>query len=376
MKLKKKILLFFNILFNVFATLLLLSVVSKFFNPHSFWFLSVLGLGFLYLFIFVFCIFIIYLIFKKFVVLIYPAISIILSFFILSDMFAVNIKSHTYKPDKSMKILSYNVKQFGLYAYKKDWSINYSYRDSILKYIINEKPDICCLQEIYESTPEFLTFEYIKKQMPEYKIHILKTKQKKNNYWGMAILSKYPIIKTYPPVFNEKNSAFYVDIALADTVLRVYNLHLASLGLNYKDFELFSNLVEIDSVTFNKYYKVKNSTYSNLIRKIKKSFIKRSEQLNMVLKSIEKSPYPVLVCGDFNDMPNSYTYYNLTQNLQDAFLASGSGFGNTYSGTKTAIFRIDYILYPKCFQAYNFKVRYDKKYSDHYPISCNIYRID
>ena len=83
---------------------------------------------------------------------------------------------------------------------------------------------------------------------------------------------------------------------------------------------------------------------------------------------IRKSPYPVIVCGDFNDTPVSYAYRTVLGDLKDAFVESGRGISNTYNGILPS-FRIDYILYDPKFSAGNY--RRDKVYlSDHFPVRC------
>jgi len=98
---------------------------------------------------------------------------------------------------------------------------------------------------------------------------------------------------------------------------------------------------------------------------VKNAFHLRAEQVEMVAQHIEKSPYPVVLAGDFNDIPASWSYHQLTQHLNDAF-KSGKGYGQTYIGSIPG-FRIDYIMHSDEFSPYNFTTG-DVEYSDHYPI--------
>ena len=84
---------------------------------------------------------------------------------------------------------------------------------------------------------------------------------------------------------------------------------------------------------------------------------------------VGRSPYPVIVCGDFNDIANSYTCQTAFEGLDDAFVRSGCGIGNTYNG-KLPPLRIDYICYDKSLKAYNYQ-RFLTELSDHYPIACD-----
>ena len=73
-----------------------------------------------------------------------------------------------------------------------------------------------------------------------------------------------------------------------------------------------------------------------------------------------------IVCGDFNDVPVSYTYHTVSGNLQDAFVEAGRGFSPTFSN-KFSIFRIDYALLDPAFKVNSYRVVH-KELSDHYPV--------
>jgi len=110
------------------------------------------------------------------------------------------------------------------------------------------------------------------------------------------------------------------------------------------------------------------SKTKRIFYKFKTAFQKRALQVNIVSEHIKDSPYPVIVCGDFNDTPVSYTYHQISKNLNDAFSETGSGIGRTYANILPA-FRIDYILYDDFFDSHNYII-HTIEISDHYPISC------
>ena len=76
------------------------------------------------------------------------------------------------------------------------------------------------------------------------------------------------------------------------------------------------------------------------------------------------SPYPIILCGDFNDTPTSYTYKQLSEGLNDSFSNAGLGIGQTYNG-KFPTLRIDYILHSPEFELNSFKTT-DVNLSDHF----------
>ena len=105
---------------------------------------------------------------------------------------------------------------------------------------------------------------------------------------------------------------------------------------------------------------------------MKSAFLKREMQTDVLLDHMNNSPFPVQICGDFNDTPSSYAYNSLSKNRTDAFVESGSGFGTTYAGEFFPAFRIDFMLYDPPYHSTGFE-RHRIRYSDHYPISAYLY---
>jgi endonuclease/exonuclease/phosphatase family metal-dependent hydrolase len=108
----------------------------------------------------------------------------------------------------------------------------------------------------------------------------------------------------------------------------------------------------------------------SLAKKLKYAFSRRGYQADTVRRNLDASPYPLIVCGDFNDVPNSYAYFRIKGNRQDAFIAKNFGIGRTYVRISPTL-RIDYIL-----SSENFKVLQSRKivnpYSDHYPVIADL----
>ena len=101
-------------------------------------------------------------------------------------------------------------------------------------------------------------------------------------------------------------------------------------------------------------------------KRLKNSFSKRAVQVEAIKIHINKSPYPVILCGDFNDTPNSYAYHKLSNGLKDAFVEQGVGLGRSYNGNFPSL-RIDYILYSPELNIHSFNTK-NVKLSDHFPI--------
>ena len=141
----------------------------------------------------------------------------------------------------------------------------------------------------------------------------------------------------------------------------MYNAHLQSIHFNKEDYKFISKLENNEDVE-----EIDGS--KKILRRMKRAYVKRSSQADSIHASINRSPYPVIVCGDFNDSPSSYTYQTISKNLNDAFMESGNGLGRSYKGEFPSL-RIDYLLFSPLLRSYNFTT-FPDEYSDHYAVSC------
>ena len=90
----------------------------------------------------------------------------------------------------------------------------------------------------------------------------------------------------------------------------------------------------------------------------------RARQAQDLRRYVDRSPHPVVVAGDFNDVPSSYTYKQvLTPRLRDAWVAAGRGLGTTFTGPLPGL-RIDFVLVDTSLTVYDIE-RLDTGFSDH-----------
>jgi len=354
-----KIAFFINI---IFAVCLLLSYLAPYISPDKYWMIAFFGLAYplLLLINLIFVIFWLILVKKH---LLLSLIVILIGYSYLNNTFQLS-PDHLKKKEQSVKLLSYNVRLFNVYKYNRDDKGRYKDRDTIFDFIREEAPDIMCFQEFYqEKSGRFKTIDTIVKFQQAKFYHTGYTSEKESReYFGVATFSKYPIVRRGKVKFDEKsdNLCIFSDIVKDKDTIRVYNVHLESIRLSKED-EMFYE----DIGNQNEQDKIKSGT-RKILSKLKHSFIKRALQARNIAEHIKQSPYPVIVCGDFNDTPTSYAYHIVSENLKDAFVESGKGIGNSYNG-KFPSFRIDYILHSADFSAYDFEVK-KTDCSDHYPI--------
>jgi len=376
-RLTKKIFIISNL---VIAVLFLVGCYSELFSSASWWPVGFLTLTLFYLLVILLMYFIFWLFLKSRWALIF-IVTTALTFnhtrniipFRLSTLFNME------KPVNDLRIMSWNVAQFDIMKYKKTPG---TYHEMIS--LVNEfKPDIACFQEMvagdtladlnnayYRKYSFYSIFDFVAKlKLPNYFYsYNFKDNFLSQQHFGIIIFSRYPIINkqtvsNYPYDYNSNFQ--YADIVRSNDTIRVFNCHLQSLRFSPTNL----NYIQNPSIkTDNDIEKSKS-----VLIKFKNAFLRRQGQAQRLRAEIDKSPYPVIVCGDFNDVPNSYTYETIGKGLQDAFVKKGAGLGRTFSGISPTL-RIDNIFVDKRYQVNQFtSVR--KKLSDHFPIVADISRL-
>lgn len=379
-KTKGKRLLFFGkvtLVINwLFVLCLLLSNFAHFISPEKFVLFAFFGIAFPY-FAAINILFVIYWLIRRRWNILYSLIALVICLNILTKFVNINFSktpNSGLRTPNSFKILSYNVRVFDVYHYNKHWVSNTEKRNRIFNYIKQESPDIMCLQEfVDDKTGRFKTLDTIPGFQKAVNYHFEYTLNvRKLNYFGIATFTIFPIVNKGKILFSTKsnNICIYTDIKVNNRIIRVYNVHLQSVRFAEEDFEFAGRIRESPYSEIEKDENFKKES-KQIIRRLRKAFIKRAAQAELVSKHIKTCPYPVIICGDFNDTPSSYAYYTLAHNMSDAFIESGNGFSQTYIGGTFPSFRIDYILYSNELKSGNYKID-NILYSDHYPITCNI----
>lgn len=266
-----------------------------------------------------------------------------------------------------LKVMSYNVQAFNIY-HQDQKSLN----EKVIQFFKDEQPDILCIQEYsydksgklgFKSTESIVDALKIKDNEKTHRV-LLPYENKLGYQFGMAVFSKYRIINSgyVETEDNSSNKSMFVDIRFNGDTLRVYNIHLASMHLETSDYETGKAMLSgiYDSTT--------NDRAQNLFNKISAAYELRQQQAKTIRKHIKSCPYPVILCGDFNDSPASYSYNHIVQGFKDSFRSSGKGTGTTYAGRDLPSFRIDYIAHDKMFNNFQHTVCRNLDVSDHYPI--------
>lgn len=291
-----------------------------------------------------------------------PGIVLLVSVPLSNRIVSVPFHNSSHNQD-DIEIMSYNVRNFDLY----NWSNNMESRNKMMDLIGREQPDVLCMQEFYtENEGEFSNLEQISNEY-DYPHHdFRKTHSARGtDHWGIATFSKHPIVNK--GVVDYQNSshhlAVYSDIVIEGDTVRVYNTHLQSNHFGEQDHMFMEKFrVDKDATDVRSFW----SIFTKLIHGHKK----RKGQVWRLRKSMDKSPHPLILCGDFNDTPISFTYQYLSEGLKDPFQIAGTGFGQTFRGP-LPLLRIDFILVGPAFTVKDYNIL-PHNHSDHHPVRCRI----
>jgi endonuclease/exonuclease/phosphatase family metal-dependent hydrolase len=309
---------FFIIVNIVFASLFLLACTNSFLPPKNFWFIALLDL--------------------------FPALLILMigflfsgswfvqngPFFLLAllcwdgskymhSMYSIYLtNSMIRKPKGSIRVITWNVHYLDQ-MYRPNQQ-QQSQREPIITFLKQQDADVICLQEFFESDkPQFLAnIQFMKKELgTPYHYFVDDYRQPRQLYEvGPVIFSRFPILETgrHEYVHNSLKaveSLISADLNINGDTIRIYTTHLQSVLFRKKELREIEKIKKVeDSLLF---------ASRSIINKLKQAYAFRGGQAELVRTELDACPHPLLVCGDFNDVPNSYTYFHIQGSLQDAF---------------------------------------------------------
>ncbi|PWN65788.1 endonuclease/exonuclease/phosphatase family protein [Chryseobacterium viscerum] len=312
-----QILLFIHI---VVAVLLLCTLGNAWIPPNLLGTLNLLSLGFPYIMA-TYLILTLVWVFKRQKIAIAFALGTLVFVNPIRRWVNFSPKTENLKTIRDIKVLTFNVK-YGEYGW-----------DKVKDYIKAQDADIILVQE--KDTNRALRRDLIK-----YPSVILKTKHK--------IVRQAELIDE-----KARGNSFYADIDINGKIIRIINVYLEPFRLHKSMF------TKLDALGF--------GNVSTLLSHMTPTFQAHEDQVKRIRKMVDLSPYPVILAGDFNSVPNSYEYYNLGKDLQDAFLVAGKGSASSFHDYKVPL-RIDYIFTSKSIIPLSYKVDQSVKLSDHYPV--------
>ncbi len=223
----------------------------------------------------------------------------------------------------TLKILTFNIKSSKIGE------------DKIPEFIQSQKADLVLLQE---ENPDFTLKNY-----------------QQAKFYIMSIYSKYPIVKT-GALFEGVGNSVFADVKIRGKMYRIINIYLEPFALEKEKME------ELEQLGSEEHH------FGYFLGKLIPNFKTHQKQVEAVEKCVQESPYPVILAGDFNAVPNSYEYYHLVSGLQDAFVEVGSGSATSFRDYWFPL-RIDYVFTSKNIQPVRYLVHRNVALSDHYPVT-------
>ena len=353
----------------IVAVSLIMAYLCIIIHPLTVWWIGLFGLAYLHLIVVNLCFVFFWIFSTKKKMFLISMMSILLGLPLLGrniQFFEKKIPENE-KYNWNLKVLSFNVQGF----VRSEAKLSNGSVLNIFDFLRENDADIICMQEfaVYSWNNE-LNKENIHKHFdktPHYRIELTTDGPTGDLYrFGIATFSKYPIIRNkliYQD--NTTNACMYSDLQIGSDTVRVFNIHLKSVGFQNDDKSFLYNMIKRE------YGKSDVRAVKSIIRQLIVSSFERAKQVEILCSHIEQSPYPVIICGDFNDPPTSFSYQKVRANRRDAFVEAGSGLSTTFHIGRKAFFRIDYILYSDVFKAYNYESP-RVHLSDHFPVMCRL----
>jgi endonuclease/exonuclease/phosphatase family metal-dependent hydrolase len=317
-------------------------LLARFLPPDVWWPPSIIALLLPGLLVFTF-IFVVWCFYRKWrKALVFPCLVLIAALPISTRLFSFSLGSSEASKGKNVTIVTTNVRGF------KDAAWKAVSKDLSLRFIRDHQPDVLMLQETRDNRHKVPLFDEIKAASGLGKRHQPKRKT-------LATYADNPtFIADKFPSRHSFNGFLVTDVKTDLGTIRLINAHLQSNRISKMAGEIGKDSdvkEEIDRA-------------ESMLRSYGASAAIRASQAEEIRAYVEESPYPVIVGGDFNDVPSSYTYQRiLTPRLRDAWVKKGFGMGTTFTGPLPGL-RIDFLLVDT---SLNIKAieRFDTGFSDH-----------
>lgn len=264
----------------------------------------------------------------------------------IRDYCPLNMTGET--PDSTLKVLSYNVCTLAkVDTLQFDGSVTAGY-------IENSDADIICLQECQTTCS---TGKELLAKMDslgyETRIYGSKVTFSKLHFVGKAVFRST----------GKKGNGFvaYRVTDGRDTLLLV-NMHLQSNGLSHQEKSEYK-----DAIKGNDRHMLEDSGRL-MLSHLSGSASKREQQTDSLCTFFsEHKQEKIIVCGDMNDTPISYSYQRFAKVLDSAFRQSGNGIGISYNQKGFPV-RIDHIFVSEALESFATHIDASVTSSDHYPI--------
>lgn len=273
-----------------------------------------------------------------------PLLALCVNFHFISSTFQLfggGVEPNGYM----LKVMTFNTRNF--IDDNQDDSV-----DEIKNFLDDENVNVVCFQEYNDyvtGRPERIS-AFLESTFPYQAIS-----------GSVATFSKFPIVKKDFITFRESNNCSqWVDLEVnRGKTIRVFNVHMQTTGVN--------SALRHAAKMQEKGIAVDESMRAEMVaNRMGYEYIRRAEQANIISDIVKETNSPIVLCGDLNDTPASYTYKRLKGRMNDGFKTAGQGYMYTYRGVK-GLMRIDYIFHSDELKGVRYYSK-NRKWSDHKPV--------
>ncbi|MFA0963175.1 endonuclease/exonuclease/phosphatase family protein [Roseivirga sp. BDSF3-8] len=349
---------------KVFGFIMLPVTLAVFFStyvpPDLFWPAGILAL-FIPLLLLIQVLLAIYWLFRRVVWILIPLSLLAIGYGHIRSTISLHASAEGVDEGALLTVLNYNT---GYFQGKKDDTgapaPKADVAESVATELLINDADVICLQKFVQ-WPHGRGQSFASRMRSEgYTMYFPAGEDSTEVIAGVAIFSRLPVTGSGEFELSPRlrHRAAWVDVVRGEDTVRVVNVHFPAI-----------NTTEAGPFTAKK-----DQTGEEIIANLRVRQKARTEELDVLLDFLAYSPYPVLICGDFNETPYSYTYRKLNAFYDNAFEEAGRGFGVTYLPFSPFLLRIDHQFYDDRLVATTFETMKDIKLADHYPIRAS-YRL-
>ena len=325
--------------------------IGRFISPERMWYFSLLGLVAPMVYIALILSMLYWIIRWKGIAIMLTGIFVIIGLFHVSLYYKIDYtKQYGEKSyDRTaLKVLTFNTHNFSA-------DNGSSSLDSVYRLVQTLNPDIICIQEFGLDLISRKTAD------DKFRSYNFASSKLETPSPTMECMTKHRILNSRRiEDLGGTGICISTDLLINDDTIRVYNTHLQTTSVTSDDKQYISNVQFISDST-------REQRFTQIAQALRQNNITRALQAEIIHKDISNSPYPVIVCGDFNDVPISYSYRTMAKGLEDSFRKQGHLYSATFRGFFDVL-RIDYILSSPEFETLSYEVLPTGDISDHYPI--------
>ncbi|HSK11908.1 MAG TPA: endonuclease/exonuclease/phosphatase family protein [Phnomibacter sp.] len=269
------------------------------------------------------------------------------------------------KETGALRVMQWNC--MGLPGMVKGWYEHTSERSAAVDLLNRYKPDVICLQDFNDTRGRQLysNIDLLTDSLGyPYRVFASHppTIHPYGKVWqGTAIFSRLPFLQQgVVPYegFEYAGSIVWADMDMDGKMVRVVTTHFRSM-------QLFSHRTFAGKKL--PYFMLPDSAIimsSSILKKLRFFQMEHARQATQFRAFLDTCSVPVIVAADLNTVPANYIYRQVRGgDLQDGFLGSKTGLGNTYNYLAPHL-RIDYLMHHDALEAVQWH-HFEEGFFDH-----------